>query len=149
MTTNQGMLRATEHNSTIFLYPEEESADFQGPPQTLPRSGSHEREWIAACKGGPNAMSNFDYAGPLVEFLMLGNVATRVPGALQYDPLAGRIVNNADADALLQRQYRKGWSLQGSSILLMPRGADVSVGSPHSSNVLFRFCDRAHRNPHH
>jgi predicted dehydrogenase len=107
----EGMLRATEHNSKIFLYPEDKFADFQGPPQTLPRSGSHEREWIAACKGGPRAMSNFNYAGPLVEFLMLGNVATQVPGPLQYDTWAGKIVNNAEADGLLERQYRKGWSL--------------------------------------
>ena len=107
----EGMLRATEHNSKIFLYPEGKFADFQGPPQTLPRSGSHEREWIAACKGGPKAMSNFNYAGPLVEFLMLGNVATQVPGPLEYDPSASKIVNNAEADGLLEREYRKGWSL--------------------------------------
>lgn len=107
----EGMLRATEHNSRIFLYPETKFADFEGPPQMLPRSGSHEREWIAACKGGPKPMSNFSYAGPLVEFLMLGNVATRVPGPLEYDPTAGKIVNSAEADALLQREYRKGWSL--------------------------------------
>ena len=80
-----GMLRATEHNSRIFLYPESRFADFDGPPRILPRSGSHEREWIAACKVGPKAMSNFDYAGPLVELLMLGNIATQFPDVLEFD----------------------------------------------------------------
>ena len=107
----QGMLRATEHNSTIFLYPEGKFAGFEGPPRTLPRSGSHEREWIAACKGGPKATSNFDYSGPLAEFLLLGNVATRFPEPLEFDPLACKITNHAEADAALRRQYRPGWSL--------------------------------------
>ena len=107
----EGMLRATEHNSTIFLYPEAKFADFKGPAPTLPRSGSHEREWIAACKGGRKAMSNFDYSGPLTEFLLLGNVATKFPGPLDFDPRGCKIVNHAEADAALRRQYREGWSL--------------------------------------
>jgi predicted dehydrogenase len=106
-----GMLRATEHNSKIFLYPESKFADFEGPPQTLPRSGSHEREWIAACKGGPKAMSNFDYAAPLIELLMLGNVATQFRGALEFNPLTGKIVNHQEANAALRREYRQGWNL--------------------------------------
>jgi len=107
----EAVLRATEHNSRIFLSSENKLTDFQTYPRTLPRSGSHEREWIAACKEGPAAMSSFDYAGPLVEFLMLGNVATQVAGSLEYDPLNGNIVNNEQADSLLQREYRKGWNL--------------------------------------
>ena len=108
---SEGMLRATEHNSKIFLYPESKFSNFEGPPQTLPRSGSHEREWIAACKGGPKSMSNFDYAAPLIEFLMLGNVATQFPQELTFDPSTCKIVNHQEANAALQREYRRGWSL--------------------------------------
>lgn len=28
-----------------------------------------------------------------------------------YDPLAGKIINHAEADALLRRPYRPGWTL--------------------------------------
>ena len=38
----------------------------------------HHQEWIAACKGGKIAGSNFDWAGPLAESVLLGNVALRV-----------------------------------------------------------------------
>ena len=108
----QGMLRATEHNSTIFLQPEDKFPGDAGPPRRLPRSGSHEREWLAACRGGPKPMSQFGYAGPLVEMLMLGNVATLFPGEeLRFDAAACKIVNHAEADAALRRAYREGWSL--------------------------------------
>jgi hypothetical protein len=107
----EGMIKSSEHNSSFTLLPEKKFAGFQGPPQTLPRSGSHEREFTAACKGGPKTMSNFDYAGPLVEFLLLANVATLFGQTLEFDPLACKIVNHPEADAALRREYRKGWSL--------------------------------------
>lgn len=108
---SEGMIQATEHNSTFALLPEAKFAGFAGPPKTLPRSGSHEREFTAACKGGRPAMSNFDYAGPLTEFMLLANVATRFDRALEFDPLACRIVDDAEADAALRREYRAGWTL--------------------------------------
>ena len=108
---SEGMLKSTEHNSSFTLLPEAKFAGFEGPPRTLPRSGSHEREFTAACKGGPKAMSNFDYAGPLVEFLLLANVATLFGQTLEFDPLACKITNHPEADAALRREYRKGWSL--------------------------------------
>lgn len=107
----EGMLKSTEHNSSFTLLPEDKFKDFQGPPQTLPRSGSHEREFTAACQGGPKTMSNFDYAGPLVEFLLLANVATLFGQTLEFDPLACKITNHPEADAALRREYRKGWTL--------------------------------------
>ena len=42
---------------------------------------------------------------------MLGNVATQFEGPLEFDPVAMKIVNNAEADALLRSEYRKGWAL--------------------------------------
>ncbi|MHB0961148.1 MAG: Gfo/Idh/MocA family protein [Pirellulaceae bacterium] len=107
----EGMIKSTEHNSSFTLMPEAKFAGFEGPPQALPRSGSHEREFTAACKGGPKTMSTFDYAGPLVEFLLLANVATLFGHTLEFDPLACKVVNHPEADAALRREYRKGWSL--------------------------------------
>jgi hypothetical protein len=42
---------------------------------------------------------------------MLGNVATQCAGVLDYDPLAGKILNNEEADKALRSEYREGWSL--------------------------------------
>lgn len=82
-----------------------------GPPQKLPHVEGHLQEWIQGCKGGTVPLSNFDHAGPVVELLLLGNVATLVGQRLEFDPVAMKVVNNAEADALLRPEYRQGWSL--------------------------------------
>jgi predicted dehydrogenase len=109
---SRGKLHATGHNATFRLLPE---ASFQGAdrqqPKSLPHSPGHEMEWIRACRGEKPAWSNFDYSGPLTEFLLLGNVATLVEGPIEYDPAAGKITNSAEADRLLRREYRAGWTL--------------------------------------
>jgi len=70
-------------------------------------------EWLTACKGGLQTSCNFDYAGKMIEMMMLGLVAYRAGATVQYDPAAGKITGNAAADALLRRKYREGWSLVG------------------------------------
>jgi len=56
-------------------------------------------------------MSNFGYADPLAEFVLLGNVATLVGETIEFDPLEMKVVNNPQANAALEREYRHGWSL--------------------------------------
>jgi len=106
-----GMLYSNAHNTEFTLLPEDKFKDFEGPPRSLPRSRGHEREWLDACRGGPAAMSNFDYAGPLAELVLLANVATQFEQKIEYDPRAMKIVNSREADQALRREYRKGWSL--------------------------------------
>ena len=72
----KGMIHSTGHNMSFTLHPEDKFKEFEEPPRSLPRTRGHEREWLDACKGGPRAMSNFDYAGRLAEFVLLGNAAT-------------------------------------------------------------------------
>jgi len=83
------------------------------PPKTLPRitGKNHWEEWVHAIKGtGPKPGSNFDYAVPLAQMLLLGTVAQRVPNTkLLWDDKAGKFTNNAEANALLNYTRRKGW----------------------------------------
>lgn len=108
---SKGMLRANEHNGGIFLYPEGQLAGEPKPPQRLPHSQGHERDWFLAARGGAPTLSNFSNSGPFLELLMLGNVATQFEGELEYDPLEGKVVNNAEADAAAHPEYRQGWTL--------------------------------------
>ena len=87
-------------------------------PSTIPRSAGHYEEWIAACKGGAPAGSNFDWAGPLAESVLLGNVALRVQlredltlCKLLWDGPGLKFTNLADANHFVRRDYRAGWSL--------------------------------------
>lgn len=108
----KGSIHSTGHNSTFRLLPADQFKDVQcNRPEQVEQSRGPEQDWLAACRGGKPAWSNFDYASPLNEFLMLGNVATQFEAALDFDPAAMKITNNAQADALLRCEYRKGWVL--------------------------------------
>jgi hypothetical protein len=90
--------------------------DLPKPPPTLPRvPGSidgHEKDWVRACKEGRPASTSFDYAGPLSEMVLMGNLAVRVPNRqLLWDGEKMQVTNDAAANAFVRRQYRDGWSL--------------------------------------
>jgi hypothetical protein len=108
---SRGKLHTTGHNAEFALLPKEQFQGFQGPEPTLPRSRGHEQEWLTACRGGAAAWSNFDYGGPLTEYVLLGNIATLVDGPIEYDAVAATIVNHAAANKLTRREYRSGWTL--------------------------------------
>ncbi|MEO8428407.1 MAG: Gfo/Idh/MocA family oxidoreductase [Verrucomicrobiota bacterium] len=94
------------------LIPESRNKEYQRPPKTLPRSVGHHKEWIEACKGGPPPRSNFDFAGPLTEAVLLGAACIRNGGEkLTWDSANLKITNDPEANALLHYEYRKGWSL--------------------------------------
>jgi hypothetical protein len=56
-------------------------------------------------------MSNFDYAGPLTEAVLLGNVAIRSAKKLLWDAENMNMSNFPDANKYLKEDYRNGWSL--------------------------------------
>jgi hypothetical protein len=109
---SRGAMYSTGHNMSFTMTPEADFKELPGPPRTLPRSPGHEREWLNAIRGGPAASSNFvDYGSLLTEFLLLGNIATQVEGLIEYDPLAGRVLNNEAANKLCRANFRAGWAL--------------------------------------
>ena len=100
------------------VHPEDRRSEAAATARTIPRSAGHYLEWAEACKGGKVAGSNFDWAGPLAEAVLLGNVALRVQlreeltkHALLWDPVAFRFTNSDTATGFLRREYRAGWTL--------------------------------------
>ncbi len=100
------------------IYPESRRREFVECPKTIPRIPDHYKEWIDACKGGKPAGANFEWAGPLAEAVLLGNVALRLKlreeltrYKLQWDPKEMRFTNLAAANKYIRREYRAGWSL--------------------------------------
>lgn len=102
-----------------ILVPLGDDADFTYyRPRTketlLPPLGSFQGEWLNACKGSLKTSCNFDYAGKMIEMMMLGLVAYRTGLKLQYDGATGRITpRKAENDLLYRRKYREGWTLNG------------------------------------
>jgi hypothetical protein len=95
----------------FVLLPRERFADCQPPPPSLPRVRSHHQEWVDACRGQGEALSNFGYAAVLTESLLLGNVALRTGQRIDWDAEKGSARNCPEADAFIRPKFRKGWSL--------------------------------------
>ena len=108
----KGLLTTGTYGEVTRLLPVEKMKDFKMPAPLLTRSPGHMRDFIRACKGGDPACSNFDVAAPFVEWMLLGVIALRHEGKLEYDPDKMRITNNADANKLLKPVFRKGWELK-------------------------------------
>jgi hypothetical protein len=107
---DKGMLTTGTYGDVTRLIPVEKMKDYRMPPPLLTRSPGHMRDFIRACKGGDPACSNFDVAAPFVEWMLLGVIALRHEGKLEYDPEKMRITNNSDANKFLKPTFRKGWA---------------------------------------
>jgi predicted dehydrogenase len=108
----RGKIMHKSHGGMPTLIPLSRMDSFNRPDKTLPRvKGSHEQNWIDACKGEGPACSHFDYSGPLTEVVLLGNLAIRSEGHLLWDGPNMRVTNNEAANQFVQRQYRQGWNL--------------------------------------
>lgn len=99
---------------------------------TEPEYG-HQRKWVDACKAGFNSKehkgltSSFDYAGPMTETVLMGNLAIRsymlrkenskgkmefyARKKLLWDGENTRITNLEAANQFVGRSYRKGWEM--------------------------------------
>ena len=94
------------------LLPETLDKAYRRPPKTLPRSIGHYKEWVTACKTGSPTRSDFSFAGPLTEAVLLGSVCIHNGGEkLVWDSANMKFTNDPDANHLLHYEYRKGWSL--------------------------------------
>ena len=93
----------------------------------------HHRKWVDACKAGFNSpehqalTSSFDYAGPMTETVLMGNLAIRSymlrrensDGDMVYygrkkllwDGENMRITNLEEANQFVGRTYRAGWEM--------------------------------------
>ncbi|MGA1238686.1 MAG: gfo/Idh/MocA family oxidoreductase, partial [Limisphaerales bacterium] len=81
--------------------------------QLIPKMNGFQQEWINACKGNLKTSCDFEYSGNMIEQMLLGLVAYRVGKKIAYDPAAGRVTDSAEANNLLSRTYRDGWTLNG------------------------------------
>ena len=113
------------------LYLNDGTTDF-GPEvekMTEPEYG-HQRKWVDACKAGFNSKehqaltSSFDYAGPMTETVLMGNLAIRsymlrdqntkefyARKKLLWDGDNMKITNLEAANQFVTRNYRDGFSV--------------------------------------
>ncbi len=109
-----GYLTAGEYGGEARLMPDEKMAEYTKPDPTIPRIPGENpyQNWLDCIRSGEQPASNFSYAGPLTEVANMGNVALHAAGkTLEIDVKQLRVVNDADANQLLTKEYRAGWEL--------------------------------------
>ncbi len=74
----------------------------------------HYREFVdvVLARGRSTCSASFDYAGPLTESVLIGNVAAHFPGeTLEFDARSLAFPRRREANAYLTRAYRHGWTI--------------------------------------
>lgn len=84
------------------------------PMPKLEPAPSHYHEFLNACLDHKKSSADFGVVAPMVEAILLGNVAERLPDTLlEWDAGQMRVANTPAANKCLRRTYRKGWELPG------------------------------------
>lgn len=133
---SKGKLVCENYGENPRLLPSTLMNDFKAPAQFLPREiheQNHQRVFAEACKGNGKSSSPFEYACPLTETLLIGNLAVRMydykilkpgknatnwapyeyPGRVRllWDSQKMKITNSEEANRFVSREYREGWTL--------------------------------------
>ena len=87
--------------------------DLQPMEVQYEKSPGHFEELARAIKTGKPAVSNFpDYAGPLTETILLGNLAVWAEGkTIEWDPRKLRAKNAPELESMIRPRYRPGWKV--------------------------------------
>ncbi|MEZ0484896.1 Gfo/Idh/MocA family protein [Fibrella aquatica] len=137
MIGDKGIITCAMYGTNPRLYTKGSGSTYtlsqeQSTPQSLPEWG-HQMLWTEACKAGFNSKehkaltSSFDFAGPLTESVLMGNLAIRSAnlrtdkGNNKFDYIGRKkllwngkdmkITNLDEANQFVSRQYRDGWKL--------------------------------------
>lgn len=80
-------------------------------PKTLPRveTSNHHLAWCNAIRENRQPASNFEYAGPFTETVLLGNAAIRANRRLEFDAKNVKFTNYEPANQYLTKTYRPGY----------------------------------------
>ncbi len=108
----QGKLVGGVYGESPRLIPESRMKEYKLPPKTIPRvDGTHEQDWVRACKSGQRAGADFEYSALLTEICLLGNIAKRADARIEWDGPGMKVTNLPQANQYVRTPYREGWSL--------------------------------------
>jgi len=98
------------HVGELRLYPQEKYADVEVEKA---ENLNHYHGWIDGCLSGQQPSDGFDYAGPLTEAVLLGNIAARYRGTkLLWDAEKLQFTNQPEANRWIHKEYREGWEIK-------------------------------------
>ena len=89
------------------------------PPQIDIPERDHYREFVDVILAGgkEKCSASFDYAGPLTESVLIGNVAAHFTGeTLEFDAKSLSFPRKREANQYLTRSYRSGFGMKGVGV---------------------------------
>jgi predicted dehydrogenase len=112
----EGVLLLPHMHDPVILPADRSTAAAEKVAQLLQgiQERDHYAEFLDAvlARGTVTPSTNFDYAGPLTESVILGNIAARFPKeTLAFDARALSFPQKREANAYVTRSYRKGWKV--------------------------------------
>lgn len=114
---SEGFLVADFLTRTLIPFGKSADLSYYTPrrqEQQLPEVGPFHQQWIDACKDPSKSTAcDFEYHSEMIEQMLLGLVAYRAGISIDYDGAKGIVTNSDEANALLKRQYRPGYVLNG------------------------------------
>ena len=132
MIGEQGIITTGVYGYNPRLYKKGQAVVTYEQPKENEAEHGHHRKWIDAIKAGFDSdehkalTSSFDYAGPLTETVLMGNIAIRSyllrkksgrnydyygRRKLLWDGNSMKITNLEAANQFVSREYRKGWEV--------------------------------------
>ncbi|MCK5172870.1 MAG: gfo/Idh/MocA family oxidoreductase, partial [Planctomycetes bacterium] len=110
---DKGKLMCDCYGKSPQLIPYSKMKAYKRPAKTLERiKTSHEMNWVEAIKKGKQATSNFDYAGPFTEMVLMGNLCLHKPGhKILWDGETMQCTNLPELNKYVNPPYREGWHL--------------------------------------
>jgi predicted dehydrogenase len=111
---DKGKLMCGCYGARPELIPYPKMKAYKKPEQTLLRvQTSHEMDWVNAIKEGRQPSSNFDYAGPFTEMVLMGNLCLFEPGKkILWDGDNMQVTNIPELNKYVNPSYRDGWYLE-------------------------------------
>jgi predicted dehydrogenase len=113
--TKATIMVAGDYGNSPRIIPETKSKEIGKPPKMLERSPGNYAEWVQAAKGEKPldyCKSNFAYAGPMTECMILGNIAMRTGRKLEWDAANLKVTNVPEANQYVNKEYRQGWKYE-------------------------------------
>jgi hypothetical protein len=98
----------------VRIIPEAQHQATPVPAKLIPRiKGSHQSDFLRACRGGAPACAHFDYSVRLTEIVLLASLATIAgPGRkLEWDGPRMQCTNLPELNQYVKRESRPGWEV--------------------------------------
>jgi len=113
--TKATIMVSGDYGDSPRIIPETKMKEIGKPPKMLERSPGNYVEFVMAAKGEKPldyCKANFSYAGPMVECMLLGNIAMRMGRKLEWDAANLKVTNVPEANKFVNKEYRDGWKFE-------------------------------------